>query len=211
MQTLEHTYRWSQNQNFCIHQSFHHFQKSNITFKDKLVQSEFKNESKRRQHCPALGSFSCSYSNVPTVSLWDERKSSLSLMGTFLNRPILWTVKPGVVVYLLVCECNAYYIGKTKQEFWRCMSQHLYSMWIGNRHLPVDRHAVLVHGYKVLKISFTALERVHIPDRGSDWNKTLLQLEQRWIFRLHATSYPGLNESISFAPFLRGFSSGKTH
>lgn len=115
------------------------------------------------------------------------------------------------VVYLMVCECGAYYIGKTKQVFWRHISQHVFSMQIGNRHLPIDRHAVLENNYKVPKISFTALDRVHIPDRGGDWNKILLQLEQRWIFRLQATSFPGLNKSIFFTPFLRGFSSGKTH
>lgn len=68
-------------------------------------------------------------------------------------------------------------------------------------------HVVFRHDYKMSKVSFTALDRVHIPDRGGDWNKTLLQWEQRWIFRLLASTYPSLNESISFAPFLQGFAS----
>lgn len=49
---------------------------------------------------------------------------------------------------------------------------------------------------------------VHPGLQGGDWNKTLLQVEQRWIFRLHATRTPGLNDAISFRPFLEGFTSG---
>lgn len=43
---------------------------------------------------------------------------------------------------------------------------------------------------------------------GGDWNRTLLQHKQRWIFHLDATSPPGLNGSLSFRPFLEGFASG---
>lgn len=96
-------------------------------------------------------------------------------------------------------------------HFLQTMPKHMYSMQIGNRCLPMSRHAVFGHDYKVPKVSFTVLDRVHIPDRGGDWNKILLQHEQRWICRLQATIFPGLNKSISFAPFLKGFSSGKTH
>lgn len=94
------------------------------------------------------------------------------------------------------CECGAYYIGKTKQEFWRLIAKHMYSMQFGNRYLPVGRHAISAHGYTVLKVTFTALYRMHTPDRGGDWHMVLLQKEQKWIFQLQAMSPPGLNESI---------------
>lgn len=58
------------------------------------------------------------------------------------------------------------------------------------------------NGYKMPMVNFTVLDRVHIPMRGGDWNKTLLQHEMRWIRYLNATTLPGLNEAESFRPFL---------
>lgn len=112
-----------------------------------------------------------------------------------------------------IAKLMAWYISwsvSAVMDFWRRVSKHVYSMEIGNRYLPIGRHVVLEHNHKVPKVSFTALDQIHIPDRGGDWNKILLQHEQRWIFKLQAMTFPGLNESISFAPFLRGFASGKT-
>lgn len=45
----------------------------------------------------------------------------------------------------------------------------------------------------------------HILERsqkGGDIDKRLLQLETQWIFHLEATKPPGINENISFKPFL---------
>ena len=86
----------------------------------------------------------------------------------------------------------------------------MHSMRIGNLYLPLGRHVAQKHGYHMPKINFTVLDRIHIPLRGGDWNKVLLQREMRWIRRLKATIPPGLNEIESFRPFLDGFSSGKT-
>lgn len=83
-------------------------------------------------------------------------------------------------------------------------------MHIGDQYLLLGRKTVLRHNYKMPQISSVTLDRIPIPTRGEDWNKLLLQREQRWIFRLQATIYPGLNESITFAPFLKGFASSKT-
>lgn len=66
------------------------------------------------------------------------------------------------------------------------------------------------HGYRVPSVNFTVLDRAHVPTRGVDWNKTLLQCEMHWIRYLGATTPPGLNEAERFRPFLEGFSSGKT-
>lgn len=59
-------------------------------------------------------------------------------------------------------------------------------------------------------VKFTVLDRVHIPPRGGDWNKTLLQRKMCWIRYLKATTPPGLNEVESFRPFLEAFNLGKT-
>lgn len=82
-------------------------------------------------------------------------------------------------------------------------------MEIGNIYLPLGRDVVTQHHYKMPKVAFAALDWIHIPARGGDWNKRLLQIEQKWIYKLGATKYLGLNESISYVLFLKGYSWGK--
>lgn len=73
---------------------------------------------------------------------------------------------------------------------------------------PLGRHVLAIHSGIFLKIYFLILDRVHPGLHGSDWNKILLQQEQKWIFSLQATRPPALNDAISFQPFLKGFASG---
>ena len=112
------------------------------------------------------------------------------------------------VVYLLLCGCGCFYVGKTKLEFTKRACRHNKSIQTRNPDLPLGRHAALVHPDKFPKIKFLILDRIHPNPRGGDWNKTLLQMELRWIYRLKATEPPGLNDFISFRPFLEGFMSG---
>lgn len=112
------------------------------------------------------------------------------------------------VVYLLQCECTCFYVGKTKTEFWHRAYRHILSMQSCNPDLPLGHHVLYFHGGIFSLIKFLTLDRVHPGLRGDNWNKILLQREQRWIYKLNATSFPGLNEMISFKPFLEGFVSG---
>lgn len=74
-----------------------------------------------------------------------------------------------------------------------------------NHDLPLGHHVTLFHGGFFPRIKFLILD----PGiRGGDWNKTLLQKEQRWIFKLNVTNFPGLSESVSYEPFLDGLVSG---
>lgn len=178
-----------------------------MSIKDSLVQSEFRDMDKK-EHCPVQGSFPCGHcSHCPLI----KKKKRFLLLNSELFSPYHFAnCQTRGVVYLMLCKCKAFYIGKTKHEFWRCIAKHTYRMRIGNQHLPLGRHIVVRHNYQMPKIFFVVLDQIHIPSRGGDWNKLLLQREQKWIFRLRATTYPGQNESISFAPFLKGFASGKT-
>lgn len=67
---------------------------------------------------------------------------------------------------------------------------------------PISRHVGLFHGFSLDTIKFMALE--HIPPDGRGWSndQKLLQLESRWIYLLEATTYPGLNEMLSYKHFL---------
>lgn len=112
------------------------------------------------------------------------------------------------VVYLLICESACYYVGKTNQDFWRWAYRHIAAMKFCNPSLPLVRHVSAFHTGNFPRVSFFILYRVHPGLRSGDWNKILLQKEQKWIYRLQATKPPGLNDAISFRPFLEGFTSG---
>lgn len=126
------------------------------------------------------------------------------------NPDTMPTARPCGVVYFLVCECNSFYIGKTIQEFWQRAYRRITSMKMCNPNLPLDRHVTRIPEGICPKFYFLLIDSVHTGIRGGDANKILLQFEQRWIFRLKATQPPGLNGSISYRPFLEGFTSGGT-
>lgn len=44
------------------------------------------------------------------------------------------------VVYLMQCQCGAFYVGKTRKELGKRVEKHMHSMHIGNLQLPLGRH-----------------------------------------------------------------------
>lgn len=92
-------------------------------------------------------------------------KSFLVLNGEMFRHIHFANCQTHGIVYMMACECGAFYIGKTKQEFWQRISKHVYSMQIGNRYLPIGRHVVLKHDYRMLKVTFTTLDRIHTKSR----------------------------------------------
>ncbi|XP_073480204.1 uncharacterized protein [Aquarana catesbeiana] len=172
---------------------------------DKITASEFKAEN-NKIHCKYKGTFMCGKCRYCKYML-TTRNPTLPNGQSFHPKHFA-NCRTFGVVYLLLCECTCFYVGKTKTEFWKRAYRHLVSMETGDPDLPLGRHTLTVHNGICPKIKFLILDRVHPESRGGDWNKTLLQLESRWIYNLRATEPPGLNETIWFKPFLEGFSSG---
>lgn len=143
-----------------------------MSLKDKLVQSDFK-EVLSKEHCPAQGTFPCGHcSRCPLM----RKEKSFLLPNGETFRPLHFAIcQTHALVYLMLCEFNACYIGKTKRQFWRCIAKHVYNMQISNQYLPLGRHVVSEHNYKMPKISSVAIDRIHILIRDSDWNRSLLQ------------------------------------
>lgn len=67
---------------------------------------------------------------------------------------------------------------------------------------PISRHVGLFHGFKLHTIKCMAFENIPTDVRGGNNDQKLLQLESRWIHLLKATVFPGLNEMLSYKPFL---------
>lgn len=67
---------------------------------------------------------------------------------------------------------------------------------------PISHHIGLFHNHNPAMLGLYALAHIPLNERGGDADKRLLQIEAQWIYTLRATQYPGLNENISYKPFL---------
>lgn len=106
------------------------------------------------------------------------------------------------VVYLMMCQCGAFYVGKTIRHL-RCrIRDHIYYSGEGKMITAVSRHLDLYHKFNTSLVSFIALTVIPPDPRGGEWDKKVCQQETLWIERLGATVPPGINETQSYKPFL---------
>lgn len=171
----------------------------------ELVRSEYRGE-REVVHCKYRGTYMCGACGY--CRYMDTSRSPILPNDQILEPRHFANCQTFGVIYLLKCECGCFYIGKTKLPFWKRAYRHIHSMQVCNPDLPLGRHTTLVHSGVFPKIKFLILDRNHPNLRGGDWNKSLLQLELRWIYNLKATRPPGLNDAVCFRPFLEGFNSG---
>lgn len=106
------------------------------------------------------------------------------------------------VIYLLSCPCGSYYVGKTRRSIATRIKEHITAATSGYFRTIIGRHFALEHHYQFKGIKFLPLTVIPYSDQGGDWDRTLLQAESRWIYRYHANRPPGLNDFVSYAPFL---------
>lgn len=99
------------------------------------------------------------------------------------------------IVYLMSCQCNTFYIGKTARHFRSRIKDHIYYSMNGKMVTAVSRHLDLYHKFDVSLVSFIALAVVPKDLRGGEWDKQILRKETVWIERLNAIHAPGINEA----------------
>lgn len=175
------------------------------SLKDQVVQSEFVGKF-HKDLCKRMGTFTCS--GCPICQYMNTWQDILLPNGQPYKPHHFFNCKTEGVVYLLTCQCQQFYVGKTKLKFYKRASRHITSMKMTNPELPLGRHVDKQHEGKFPRIQFLILDRIHSNPRGGDWNKVPLHREARWIADLGATAPTGLNEHLSFRPFLEGFSLG---
>lgn len=80
---------------------------------DWLISNHFVGENRNNQeYCPQ-----CEYLVTrSTVRLPDDT---------------LWTIKSAGIIYLMLCPCGSFYVGKTRREFRIRISEHIYCASIG--------------------------------------------------------------------------------
>lgn len=136
---------------------------------------------------------------------------SFILRGENVNLPnnTSWTPRHRITcqsvsaVYIMKCCCGAFYIGKTKHPYFCRIRNHVSPISKRKMESLISRHMGLYHNHNLKMIGFFALEYIPPHERGGDIDKKLLQIEAKWIYLLQATRYPGLNEGISYKPFLQ--------
>lgn len=67
---------------------------------------------------------------------------------------------------------------------------------------PIARHFKSKHGCDPRHLRIRGIDRICTNIRGGEINKKLAQCEARWIWKLKTMQPKGLNEILSFAPFL---------
>lgn len=73
------------------------------------------------------------------------------------------------VIYLLICDCNAFFVGKTIRELRQWIGNHLY--YSTNRKLTtIDCHIGLHHIFNTQVVKFLVLEVVP-QDLGDNWDR----------------------------------------
>lgn len=167
-----------------------------MSLRDSLVHSHFVDPTRKQN--VTKGTFLCG-----SCEALDTR------MQVTLPGDVKWSQKycvncgtMGVIYFFQCCLCDAYYVGKTSRPFHLRIQEHTTAARSGFFRTAVGRHVALTHNYDYQGLKFLPLMVIPPPDRGGDWDQALLRAKALWIFRLRADRPPGLNDSISYAPFL---------
>lgn len=165
--------------------------------KDSLVSSPF---SENTTVTPLAGTFPCGHCSACTF--FDTRSEVTLPRGVHWQSKHHVTCQTEGLIYLLTFPSGAYYVGKTKRQLSIRILEHVHAAQTGFFKSIIGRHVTLDHDYSFEGLSFLPLAIMTKSARGGDWDKQLLQVETKWIFKLQAHTSPSLNDSISYAPFL---------
>lgn len=126
-----------------------------------------------------MGTFTCG--GCPICQYMNVRQNIVLPNGRLYKPHHFFNCKTEGVVYLLTCQCQQFYVGKTKLKFHKRASRHVTSMKMANPELPLGRYVIEKHRGKFPRIQFLILDRIHSSSSGGVWNKVFLQRETRWI------------------------------
>lgn len=141
------------------------------SLKDRLVHSHYQADS-RKDPCGSCGTFPCNNCNF--CKFIDNRISTQFINGQTLKHKHFVNCRTKGVIYLMMCKCQSFYVGKTKRELRVRISEQIRSIRIGDQLYPISRQKSHHHGYDLDVVKFIALDRVHLDPRGGDWGKKIL-------------------------------------
>lgn len=120
------------------------------SLEDKLVSSEFKSDKK--DPCKLVGTFPCGGCNH--CRYMNINRHLTLLNGEFFKPRHCANCKTKGIVYLLLCDCSCFYVGKKKMELWQRAYRYVLSLRTCNPELPLGRRVFHSWGFFFPKISF---------------------------------------------------------
>lgn len=111
-------------------------------------------------------------------------------------------------VYFAICPCQLIYVGLTTRELKRRVREHVLSIRSARegddilKLKTIPRHFKIHHECNPQGLKVWGIDRILINQRGGNFAKLLAQREAKWIHVLDIVVPHGLNENLSFAPFL---------
>lgn len=112
------------------------------------------------------------------------------------------------VIYHATCPCGLIYIGLTSRPLKRRVREHVLGIEAAKNEedltslKTIPKHFKLKHDCNARLLRVRGIDRILIGERGGNWRKILAQREAKWIYTLDTVSPKGLNDNISFAPYL---------
>lgn len=146
------------------------------TLRDRLVQSHFCDNPKKN-HCRNRGTYPCGSCRYCNFLMSIAKQNNLVVNGVEIKLQHFANCNTQRVVYLLLCECGAFYVGLTKRYFWKRMYHQIHAIVTATVKSPIGYHTSTKHGHDPKIINFVVLDRVHDDFREGDLIQKLRQLE----------------------------------
>lgn len=104
---------------------------------------------------PPRGTFSCGSCNY---CYWISNTKDFVLPnGEQFHPQKCINCRTTVVIYLMRCKCNAFYLAKTKRQFQRRVHDHIYAISNGKIDTPIANYVGLQHNFDLSVLHFVSL------------------------------------------------------
>ncbi|KAM4033170.1 uncharacterized protein ACNLHF_020169 isoform 1-T3 [Anomaloglossus baeobatrachus] len=184
------------------------------TLRDLIVRSHYTPHSISNPFTtlgPRCGSFSCGYCGAcpqmdRAFQFWDSSRSKTYKILQFIN------CRSMNVVYWASCPYGLIYVGLTTRALRVRVLEHLRDIKNAAKAQRPDeiaqlknipRHFRERHGCNWRQLKFRGIDRVNLGIRGGDITNVLHKKEALWITILDTIKPRGLNDAVSFKPFLK--------
>lgn len=172
--------------------------------RDIITHSYIKEDNAKRS-CLS-GFFNCAKCKACTEAGMTNRKKNIQSIehnGVSYNIQDFSTCDSINVIYVLICPCNLWYIGRTSRKLKTRVREHCRNIRLGLETHSVPAHYKIHHNRDPAGLRFFALEVIKSWWRGDNLDQKLNQREAYWIYHLKTLTPAGLNIDFELKCFLQ--------